>query len=84
MVHVVQEDTVLRMAKVSCLFLFRTLAANDIATAAGGSEVDYWVRQLRPTCGMSGNIGPEPYRDREHRSNEGPLFLTGVGRGGLA
>ena len=37
MMHdVVKEDTILRTAKMSCLFL----------TAAGGSEVDCWVRRV--------------------------------------
>ena len=68
MMHdVVTEDTVSRTAKMSRLFLFRTSAANDIATAAGGRRADL-----------------EPCRDREHRSNEGLLVLTGVGKGGLA
>ena len=43
---VVKEDTVSRAAKMSRLFLFKTSAANDIATAAGGCEMDCWVRQL--------------------------------------
>ena len=47
MMHdVVKEDTVSRAAKMSRLFLFKTSAANDIATAAGGCEVDCWDRQL--------------------------------------
>ena len=46
MEDVVNEEVVSRTTKMSCLCLFITSAANEMPTAAGGSDVDCSISWL--------------------------------------